>query len=97
MYIFIKRGEWIFILRKVNIELYEDEVNYLLTGLELFILNLNNIWAIRKDTEQQELKYAVAFYLYERLLQLDTNFEKYVNIQMPKPKKNTKKVLNFFR
>lgn len=63
----------------------------------MFVLNLNNIWSIKKDTEEQEFKYTNVFYLYERLLELDTNFEKYVTIQMKKPKKVSKKVLNFFR
>ena len=61
---------------KITIDLYEEEINYILTGLELFVLNLNNIWAIKKDTEEQELRYTT---------------------KMQKPKKVSKKVLNFFK
>ena len=56
------------IVKTINIELYEEKLNYILTGLELFSLNLNNIWAVKKDTEEQELRYHVIFYLYQRLL-----------------------------
>ena len=82
---------------KITIDLYEEEINYILTSLELFVLNLNNIWAIKKDTEEQELRYTTIFYLYERLLNINTNFDKYVTIKMQKPKKVSKKVLNFFK
>lgn len=87
----------IYILKKVTIDLYEDELNYLLTGLELFCLNLNNIWSIRKDEDGQDLRYTVVFYLYERLLAISNNPDKFVTINMKKPKKNNRKVLNFFK
>lgn len=97
MYIFIIRVGGILILKKITIDLYEEEVNYLLTGLELFVLNLQNIWAVKKDAEENELRYTTVFYLYERLLDLNTNYDKYVTIKMQKPKKVSKKVLNFFK
>ena len=30
------------IVKTINIDLFEDELSYILTGLELFSLNLNN-------------------------------------------------------
>lgn len=80
---------------RISIELYEEELNYLLTGLELFTLNLNNIWAIKKDSEEQEQRYHIIFYLYERLLGYSTNFDSYVQIKMNKPKNKFQKVLHF--
>lgn len=83
------------IVKSINIELFEDELSYILTGLELFSLNLNNIWAVKKDTDEQELRYHVVFYLYQRLLSYSSDFDKYVQIKMPKPKNKFKKVLHF--
>lgn len=71
-----------------------------MTGLELFTLNLNNIWAIKKDDDEQDLRYTVVFYLYERLLSISNNPDKFVTVNLQKPKKNyknDKKVLNFFK
>lgn len=82
-------------MRRISIDLYEDELNYILTGLELFTLNLNNIWAIKKDEELQEQRYHIVFYLYERLLGYSSNFESYVQIKVDKPKNKLKKVLHF--
>ena len=66
----------------------------------MFALNLNNIWAIRKDEENQDLRYSVIFYLYGRLLDISNvsnTDDKFVTINMKKPKRNSKKVLNFFK
>ena len=60
-------------------------------------LNLNSIWAIKKDEDEQDLKYTVVFHLYERLLSINSNFDSYITLKMKKPKKFTKKVLNFFK
>ena len=83
------------IVKTINIELYEEELNYILTGLELFSLNLNNIWAVKKDTEEQELRYHVIFYLYQRLLSYSSDFDKFVQIKMQKPKNKFRKLLHF--
>lgn len=81
-------------MKRISIELYEDELNYLLTGLELFSLNLNNIWAIDKNSEEQEQRYHIIFYLYNRLLGYSNNFDSYVQIKMNKPKNKLQKVLH---
>ena len=82
-------------MKTINIELFEDELSYILTVLELFSLNLNNIWAVKKNTDEQELRYHVVFYLYQRLLSYSSDFDKYVQIKMPKPKNKLKNVLHF--
>ena len=82
-------------MKRISIDLYEDELNYILTGLELFTLNLNNIWSIKKDVDIQEQKYHIVFYLYERLLGYSSNFDSYVQIQINKPKNKFKKLLIF--
>lgn len=89
----MKRGRGI--VKSINIELFEDELSYILTGLELFSLNLNNIWAVKKDTEEQELRYHVIVYLYQRLLSYSSDFDKFVQIKMQKPKNKFRKVLHF--
>lgn len=82
-------------MKRISIELYEDELNYIITGLQLFTLNLNNIWAIDKDSEEQEQRYHIIFYLYHRLLGYSNNFDNYVQIKMNKPKNKFKKILHF--
>lgn len=82
-------------MKRISIELYEDELNYIITGLQLFTLNLNNIWAIDKDSEEQEQRYHIIFYLYHRLLGYSNNFDDYVQIKMNKPKNKLKKILHF--
>ena len=82
-------------MKRITIDLYEEELNYILTGLELFTLNLNNIWAIKKESEEQEQRNHIVFYLYHRLLGYSTDFDKYVQIKVDKPKNKLKKVLHF--
>ena len=82
-------------MKRISIELYEDELCYILTGLQLFSLNLNNIWAIDKNSEEQERRYHIIFYLYHRLLGYSNNSDNYVQIKMDKPKNKFKKVLHF--
>ncbi len=70
--------------RKINIDIYEEELNYILIGLELFNLNLNNIWAIDKDSDEQKQRNDINFYLYHRLLGYKNNFDYYCKEQNKK-------------
>lgn len=74
-----------------TVELDQEHLEYILTGLELYCLNMNNIWCIKQDVAIKEEKYANIFYLYHRLLNLATEYR--VCSKMVKPKKN-KKIVN---
>lgn len=81
---------------RLNIDLQQEELNILCIALELYCINLNSIWCMKKDTEKQEQKYHIVFYLYQRLLSYSTNYEKYLNIDLYKPSKiKNKKLLTF--
>ena len=66
----------------VSLELHEREIQYLLVGLQLFCLNLNSIWTLKKEGEQQELDYANVFMLYEYLC-TKVNFSSNLNLDRP--------------
>lgn len=80
----------------LNVKLYQEEINIICIALELYCLNLNSIWCMKKDIDKQEQKYHVVFYLYQRLIEMSTNYEKYLqyDIQRPSKRKN-KKVVDF--
>ena len=40
-----------------SVELDQEHLEYILTGLELYCLNLNNIWCFNQDKEAKEEKY----------------------------------------
>ena len=81
-----------------SVELDQEHLEYILTGLELYCLNLNSIWCFNQDNELKEEKYTNIFYLYHRLLNLATDYR--VCTKMVKPKKHKKvvnNVLTFFK
>lgn len=81
-----------------TVELDQEHLEYILTGLELYCLNLNHVWCVKQDVEMKDEKYANIFYLYHRLLNLATEYR--VSSRMVKPKKNKKvvnNVLTFFK
>ena len=81
-----------------TIELDQEHLEYILSGLELYCLNLNHVWCIKQDADLKEYKYANIFYLYHRLLNLATDYK--VCSKMEKPKKSKKvvnNVLTFFK
>ena len=82
----------------LTIEVDQEHLEYILTGLELYCLNMNHIWVVKQDVEEKNEKYANIFYLYHRLLNLATDYKVYS--RMEKPKKNKKvvnNVLTFFK
>ena len=81
-----------------SVELDQEHLEYILTGLELYCLNLNHIWVIKQEEEERNEKYSNIFYLYHRLLNLATDYK--ITSKMEKPKKNKKvinNVLTFFK
>ena len=40
-----------------SVELDQEHLEYILTGLELYCLNLNSIWCFNQDKELKEEKY----------------------------------------
>lgn len=84
--------------KSFTVELDQEHLEYILTGLELYCLNMNHIWVVKQDPEEKEIKYSNIFYLYHRLLNLATGYRVYS--RMEKPKKNKKivnNVLTFFK
>ena len=83
----------------VKLELNEENLEYILTGLELYGLNLNSIWCIaNSDKELKDEKYANVFYLYHRILNLSTDYKTYTRLEKPKKRKKVvNNVLTFFK
>ena len=69
----------------IKIELYNLELNYILTGLQLLCLNLNSIWTLKKDTDIQDYNYANILYLYQYLMS-KSNFDNRINLEKPTKK-----------